>query len=386
MIREERRLAVYVHWPFCAAKCPYCDFNSHVRPSVDAERWVVALIREIARVARAVPGRTVGSVFFGGGTPSLMPPAGVARLLEAIAAWWPLAADCEVTLEANPNSVEAARFADLRAAGVTRVSIGVQSFDDAALRFLGRAHDAAEAAAAVALAARVFPRYSFDLIYALPGQSLAGWRRALATALERAGEHLSLYQLTIEPGTAFHRARARGDLEPLDDDRAAALFEVTQEVLGAAGMPAYEISNHAAPGGACRHNLAYWRGDDYLGIGPGAHGRLTRDGRVLATEQLRSPERWLAAVEAGRGGDAARTPLDPETRAHEVLMMGLRLAEGIDRRRFAARTGCPLDTIVPAERLAPLVAEELLEDDGATLRATARGRTVLDSVLAALLA
>ncbi|MBL8665802.1 MAG: coproporphyrinogen III oxidase, partial [Candidatus Odyssella sp.] len=267
--------ALYVHWPFCLSKCPYCDFNSHVRERVEEARWQRAYLAELERAAAETPGRVVTSVFFGGGTPSLMPPETAAAILARIRALWPVAPDAEITLEANPGAAEAARFRAFRAAGVNRLSIGVQALDDAALKFLGRRHVAAEALAAVERAAGIFPRYSFDLIYARPGQSVAAWREELARALRFAGDHLSVYQLTIEPGTAFHTAHARGDFALPDEDTAADLYEATRDLLGAAGLAAYEISNHARPGGESRHNLAYWRYADYAGIGPGAHGRLT---------------------------------------------------------------------------------------------------------------
>src|SRR5579863_145353 len=271
----ESELALYIHWPFCTSKCPYCDFNSHVRERIDEARWRNALLRELDRAAETLAGRRVASVFFGGGTPSLMAPQTAAALIERIATHWGLDDRTEITLEANPTSVEASRFAELRAAGVNRVSLGVQALDDGALKFLGRGHNAGEARGAVALAARLFPRFSFDLIYARPGQTLAAWRDELSAALAMAGNHLSLYQLTIEAGTAFATAYARGDFRLPDEETQAALYEVTQEALAAAGLPAYEISNHARPGEECRHNLVYWRYQDYLGIGPGAHGRLT---------------------------------------------------------------------------------------------------------------
>ena len=288
-------LALYVHWPFCLAKCPYCDFNSHVRAEIDEARWRAALLREIDATAEETSGRVLTSVFFGGGTPSLMAPATVAAILERAGSHWPAADGLEVTIEANPGAAETGRLADFRAAGVNRVSIGVQSFDDDALRFLGRVHDADAARAAIERAAALFPRYSFDLIYARPGQSVAAWTAELAGALSLAGEHLSLYQLTIEPGTAFHARARRGEALAAKEEPAAALFEATQEMLDAAGLPAYEISNHARPGGECRHNLTYWRYGDYAGVGPGAHGRLTVDGARIATQRIRAPEAWLAA-------------------------------------------------------------------------------------------
>ena len=377
---------VYVHWPFCLQKCPYCDFNSHVRETVDEARWRAALLAEIDHAAREAPGRTVTSVFFGGGTPSLMGPATVAALIERVAERWTLDREAEITLEANPTSVEAGRFAGYRAAGVNRVSLGVQSLDDDALRFLGRGHDAAEARAAVATAHAHFDRVSFDLIYARPRQTTAAWRAELAEALDLAGEHLSLYQLTIEPGTRFHNLAQRGLLAVPDEDDAAALYDTTQAAMDAAGLPAYEISNHARPGAESRHNLTYWRSGDYVGIGPGAHGRVTDGAVAHAVRRIRSPERWLAAVERDGVGIEERAAIDPDTRITEVLMMGLRLAEGVPADRFAARTGRGLAEALEPARLAPLIEAGLIESDAAGLRATAAGRRVLNAVLAALLA
>lgn len=379
-------LAVYVHWPFCKSKCPYCDFNSHVRDGIDEARWRAALLAELDHYAAETAGRRVTSIFFGGGTPSLMEPATAAAVLDRIAARWPVADDLEATLEANPTSAEAQRFRDFRAAGINRVSLGVQALDDAALRFLGRGHDAAEARAAVALARRHFPRYSFDLIYARPGQDRARWAAELDAAIALAGDHLSVYQLTIEPGTAFFNAHRRGDFTLPDEDLAGALYETTQERLEAAGLPAYEVSNHARPGGECRHNLTYWRYGDYVGVGPGAHGRLTIAGAKLATRQRRAPETWLAAVEANGHGTEERLAIALAERIEETLMMGLRLAEGVSRGRFAANAGVPLEAALDAARLAALVAGGFLVVDAAGLRATAAGRQRLNAVLAALLA
>jgi putative oxygen-independent coproporphyrinogen III oxidase len=379
-------LALYIHWPFCKSKCPYCDFNSHVRDGIEEEHWRRALLAELDDAAAAAPGRRVTSIFFGGGTPSLMAPATVAALLDRAALRWRLAEDVEITLEANPTSVEADRFADLRAAGVNRVSLGVQALEDRALRFLGRGHDAAEAVTAIGLASRHFPRYSFDLIYARPGQGVSDWVEELGRALTLAGDHLSAYQLTIEPGTAFATAFARGDWRLPEEDDACALFEATQEALGAAGLVAYEISNHARPGGACRHNLTYWRYGDYAGIGPGAHGRLTADGVKYATRRLRAPETWLAAVERQGHGMEERTALSPAERRDEMLMMGLRLAEGIDRAAFTAETGEDVATALDATQLAELVAGGFLELDSERLRATPAGRQRLNAVLPRLLA
>jgi oxygen-independent coproporphyrinogen-3 oxidase len=376
--------ALYIHWPFCKSKCPYCDFNSHVRDSVEQPRWRGALLAELDAAAAETAGRRVTSIFFGGGTPSLMEPATVAALLDRAASRWAMAGDVEVTLEANPTSVEAARFAALRQAGVNRLSLGVQALDDRALRFLGRGHDAAEALAAIELARRHFQRYSFDLIYARPEQTLAQWQAELARAVDLAGDHLSVYQLTIEAGTAFAAAHARGDWALPEEDLAGDLFEATQAVLAAAGLAAYEISNHARAGGESRHNLTYWRYGDYVGIGPGAHGRVTLGGDKFATRRLRAPETWLAAVERQGHGLQERVALAAAERREEMLMMGLRLAEGIERARFRAETGAELEAALDGERLADLVAGGFLETDERGLRATATGRQRLNAVLAAL--
>jgi oxygen-independent coproporphyrinogen-3 oxidase len=367
---------VYVHWPFCAAKCPYCDFNSHVRDRIDQDRWRRALVAGVRAAAAEVPGRAVDSMFFGGGTPSLMPPETVAAVIEAARAGWALAPGAEITLEANPTSVEAGRFLGYRAAGVNRLSMGVQALNDADLRALGRRHDVAEALRAFETARAIFPRVSFDLIYARQGQEPAAWRAELGRALAMAVDHLSLYQLTIEPGTRFGELAARGRLRGLPDaGRAADLYMVTQELCDRAGLAAYEVSNHARPGGESRHNLVYWRYGDYAGIGPGAHGRLT-NGRRWATEAVRSPERWLDAVERD-GGAAVRTEVTAAEQAVEMLMMGLRLSEGVSMRRFAALAGVPLDDGAVGE-LADL---GLVAVTGDRLRAARSGRLVLDAVL-----
>ncbi|MYZ47414.1 radical SAM family heme chaperone HemW [Propylenella binzhouense] len=373
---------VYLHWPFCAAKCPYCDFNSHVRQAPpDQARFAAAFAREIGNAAALTPGRTVTSVFLGGGTPSLMAPATVAALLDAVAAAWPVAPDAEITLEANPSSVEAERFRGYRAAGVNRVSLGVQSLHDDALRALGRLHDAAEARRAIALARATFPRLSFDLIYARPGQSLAEWEGELEAAIGLAADHLSLYQLTIEPGTAYHRLHAAGRLNVPDADHAADLYELTQEVTARRGLAAYEISNHAAPGAESRHNLTYWRYRDYVGIGPGAHGRFTLDGSKRASDAERLPERWLELVETTGTGTAVSEPLTADEAADEMLLMGLRLREGIDLGRHAGLAGRGLD----AGRIAGLADLGLVETTAeGRLRATAAGALVLNRLVAEL--
>jgi putative oxygen-independent coproporphyrinogen III oxidase len=378
-------LAIYIHWPFCRLKCPYCDFNSHVRDGIDGTRWTRALLADLDHQAALVPGRVVGSVFFGGGTPSLMPPETVAALLDRVQRHWVVRTDAEITLEANPNSAEAARFRAFAAAGVNRLSLGVQALDPAALRFLGRAHDCAEAIAAIEHAHNNFARFSFDLIYARPGQSVTAWRRELGEALGLAGDHLSLYQLTIEPGTVFAALARRGDLVPPDEDTAAALFETTQDRLAAAGLPAYEISNHARPGAECRHNLVYWRYQDYVGIGPGAHGRLTRAGVKYATRQRRAPEAWLAAVETTGTGLEEVATINRDTAIEEMLMMGLRLSEGVARPRLEQAAGQSVETLF-AGTLPPLIDEGgFLTLDRDRLAATPAGRQRLNAVLAALL-
>ncbi|HYY83844.1 MAG TPA: radical SAM family heme chaperone HemW [Beijerinckiaceae bacterium] len=375
---------VYVHWPFCASKCPYCDFNSHVRREApDEERFVAAFRREIAHAAALAPGRTVGSVFFGGGTPSLMRPETVGAILDAIGAAWPVELGAEVTLEANPTSVEAGRFRGYRAAGVNRVSLGVQALNDPDLRRLGRMHTAEEALAAVKIAAGIFERYSFDLIYARPDQAPAAWGAELREAIGHAAEHLSLYQLTIEPGTWFERLRAAGHLAVPSPDEGRALWDVTQETCEAAGLPAYEISNHARPGAESRHNLVYWRYGEYAGVGPGAHGRLVTPRGRLATATEKQPEAWLALVEEAGHGTVTEELLSSEAEGDEFLVMGLRLKEGIDPRRYTAFTGRALDE----RRIRDLEGDGLIARlSGERLLVTREGFPVLDAVVADLAA
>ena len=391
---REAGFGLYLHWPFCRAKCPYCDFNSHVRDAIDQARWRRALLAELDHYASETTGQSGGptltSIFFGGGTPSLMAPETVAALIDRARRAWRCAEDLEITLEANPTSVEAGRFAALAAAGVNRVSLGVQALDDAALAFLGRQHDAAEARAALAVARHNFARWSFDLIYARPGQTRAAWCAELDRALAEGAAHLSLYQLTIEPGTAFHGAWRRGELVPPPERAAAALYDLTQDRLAAAGLAAYEVSNHARAGQECRHNLTYWRYGDYVGVGPGAHGRLTRRGAdgtaiKLATRQHRAPEAWLAAVERDGHATRAREPLTPEARLTELVMMGLRLDEGVSRAAFRREAGTEPEHVLDGGRLQPLIAGGFLVLDDAGLRATAAGRRRLDGLLARLL-
>ncbi|MBU0725579.1 MAG: radical SAM family heme chaperone HemW [Alphaproteobacteria bacterium] len=378
-------LAVYVHWPFCLSKCPYCDFNSHVSAGIDHARWRAALLREIDHYADRTPGRIVTSIFFGGGTPSLMEPATTAAVIEHIGRRWSLDDGVEITLEANPTSVESARLAGFRDAGVNRVSLGVQALNDADLKFLGREHSAADALAAVELAGRLFKRFSFDLIYARPGQNVYEWMGEMRRALSYAAGHLSVYQLTIEEGTPFYARHARGEFQIPDEDTAAALYEATQDVLGDAGLPAYEISNHARPGEESRHNLAYWRYGDYVGIGPGAHGRLTLNGEKLATRQHRAPAIWLDRVERDGHATQAALPVIAEERLTEMLMMGLRTVEGVPTERFLRETGQPLESALDSARLTRLVEGGFLIADASGLRATAEGRQRLNAVLPALL-
>ncbi len=385
-IAGERDLALYVHWPFCLAKCPYCDFNSHVRERIDQDRWRRALLGELARYGGEIGPRRLTSLFFGGGTPSLMDGESVAAVIEAASAAFRPAEAVEITLEANPTSVEAGRFAAYREAGVNRLSLGVQSLDPEALAFLGRQHSVEEALNALALARATFPRVSFDLIYALPGQSPAAWGAELRRALAFGSEHLSLYQLTLEEGTRFHAAARRGELSLPGEADQAALFQLTQEETAAAGLPAYEISNHARPGCQSRHNLTYWLYGDYLGIGPGAHSRLTLDGRRWAQRQHRAPEVWLERVEGAGHGQQARERLSRDRQLEEMTMMGLRLSDGIPRLQFEARLGAAVESLLPAERLRSLREEGLLDLDAQGIRATAEGRARLNPLLGYLLA
>jgi oxygen-independent coproporphyrinogen-3 oxidase len=371
-------LAVYVHWPFCVSKCPYCDFNSHVRESIDEAAWRDALIADLRHEARLTHGARVGSIFFGGGTPSLMSPATAGAVIDEVARLWPVDARVEITLEANPTSVEAARFAGFAAAGVNRVSLGLQALDDDALKFLGRPHDLATGLKALDTAQASFGRVSFDLIYTRPGQSLAEWQAELTRALAFGTEHLSLYQLTIEAGTRFATLHARGELPMPHEDLSADLFALTQDMTEAAGLPAYETSNHARPGAESRHNLAYWTHADYVGVGPGAHGR--RHG--TATVRHRKPENWLTAVADVGHGLSEETSLDPVSRAEEALMMGLRLRTGIDAEAFEARTGTALNDALDLRRTAELETLGFVERDAQGLRITAAGRPLLDSILA----
>ena len=369
---------LYLHWPFCASKCPYCDFNSHVSSGIDEDRWRKAYLSEIERIGAEVPDRVLNTVFFGGGTPSLMSPDLVAAILEAIRATWPAANDLEVTLEANPGSVEAGRFRGFAEAGVNRVSMGVQALNDADLRRLGRLHSVSEARSAFDIARSVFDRVSFDLIYARQDQTLAEWEAELREAAAMAADHLSLYQLTIEDGTAFGARHAAGGLKGLpDEDLSADMYLKTQDIMSGIGLPAYEVSNHARPGSESRHNLIYWRCGDYAGIGPGAHGRLTLGGARLATSTPLLPDAWLSRIEESGNGELAREAVPRDEQANEYLMMALRLTEGLDVDRYAQLAGHVLQesSVVRLEDLG-LVARE-----GERLRATEAGRPVLNAII-----
>jgi len=370
-------LALYVHWPFCVTKCPYCDFNSHVREKVDEAAWTKALLADLAYEAELLPHHRLASIFFGGGTPSLMPPATVAAIIEAATSHWPSDPDLEITLEANPSSVEAARFAGFAAAGINRLSLGLQALNDPDLKLLGRPHDLAQGLAALEVAQDNFGRVSFDLIYDRPGMTEAAWEAELGRALGFGTSHLSLYQLTIEPGTRFAVLHAKGQIELPDAETSANLFSLTRSMTAAAGLPAYETSNYAAKGQESRHNIAYWTYSDYAGIGPGAHGRRLG----LASERLKKPELWLAQVERLGQGMAADTALTPAERATEALVMGLRLGEGIDRNWFFQQTGSRLDEVLRAERVQALVAAGLLDDSGDSLKLTLAGQPLVDAVL-----
>ena len=376
---------VYVHWPFCLAKCPYCDFNSHVRERVDQQRWARALVHEIDSFAADLPGRTVTSIFFGGGTPSLMAPETLNAVLQAIGRNWAVADGVEVTAEANPTSAEASKFAAFADAGVNRLSLGVQALDSDALSYLGREHSLDEALDALAMARENFGRVSFDLIYARPEQSLDAWEAELRRAIDLGGDHLSLYQLTLEPGTAFYTAWRQGELVPLNDDEAADFFALTQQICQDKGLPAYEISNHARPGQESRHNLTYWHYGEYLGIGPGAHGRIRLDGAPHAVQQRRKPETWLSLVESSGRGTEQSLPLAPVEQAREFLLMGLRTRQGVALDRLERLVGLKRQRIVDLEAAERLTAAGLIEMAGDCLAVSSRGLPVLNSVIADLL-
>jgi len=383
-VTDPEPLALYVHWPFCLAKCPYCDFNSHVRDRIPQARFAAALRRELAFEAARLGRRPLASIFFGGGTPSLMDPDTVAALIADSLGYFDAPPSIEITIEANPTSVELQKLESFRRAGINRLSLGVQALDDTALRFLGRQHSAAQAIAALESARATFPRLSFDLIYARPGQTLPAWRAELRQALALAADHLSLYQLTIEPGTAFEALHRNGTLTLPGEDLATALYDATTEAAAEAGLLAYEISNYAAPGAESRHNLAYWRYNDYAGIGPGAHGRISLGGELLATRRHRAPEPWAERVERDGHGTTAEEPVTPAERAREALLMGLRLTEGIDLHRFEARTGIPIREAVDEHILAASQDARYLLLNESRLIATAEGRRRLDALLARL--
>lgn len=385
MADHNKDIALYVHWPFCLSLCPYCDFNSHVRENVDHGAWRDALLGELEHYAALTPDRRLTSIFFGGGTPSLMAPETAGAIIGRARALFTADPGLEITLEANPTSAETGILSGFARAGVNRLSLGIQALDDAALAALGRTHSADEARAAITMARDLFDRFSFDLIYARPGQTVEAWETELEGAIALSRGHLSAYQLTIEPGTPFFLAQARGALELPPEDDGAAMFEITQHVLERAGLPAYEISNHAAPGAESRHNLTYWRHRDYLGIGPGAHGRITLDGVVQETRQHRAPEIWLARVLENGHATRTRAPLDQATLIEEVTMMGLRLVEGIDRAAFARRTGVSIEAAFPAETRGQLEEAGFLECGTTHITATAAGRQRLNAVIAALL-
>ena len=376
---------VYIHWPFCVTKCPYCDFNSHVRNSVDNEPWLIALCTELDYMAQYVSTQTVDSIFFGGGTPSLMDPRTTEAIIDRISSLWQVSKDLEITLEANPSSVEADRLRDFRISGVNRVSLGVQSFHDDALKFLGRPHCAAEALKAIEIARETFPRMSFDLIYALPEQTCDDWHADLDRAADFAVDHLSTYQLTIEKNTGFYGMWKRGRLVMSDENIQADLYEITQMVLSAHALPAYEVSNHARAGAECRHNLVYWRGGEWLGIGPGAHGRLNTSNGRLATQQLRKPEQWLNAVTTDRHGTEHSEIILPQAHAEELLMMGLRLSEGVQIDDISAKTQMTIDKIIRENVIADLIDDGLLWRKPGRIGTTISGWLVLNAVTGALL-
>ncbi len=374
-------LGLYIHWPFCVSKCPYCDFNSHGFEALDQEVWLAAYISELKRYQGVTEGREISTIFFGGGTPSLMAPKTVAGVLAKVAELWPLSATLEVTLEANPTTAEAKRFRGFADAGVNRLSIGVQSFEGHSLQYLGRAHGVKEAEKTIELAANIFPRFSFDLIYGLPDQSLKNWQTELSHALSFKPDHLSAYQLTIEPGTVFYKQ----GVAAVEGDLGADFYEQTNETLNAAGLPAYEVSNHAKPGFECRHNLIYWRGQDYIGLGPGAHGRITTPQGIVATQEILNPSSWLDRVQQGQSPSLVNKVLPPKDRQVELLLMGLRLREGIDLNRFEKQSGQKFLSFVSNESLKELVELELLAVDEKSLKATPEGMLVLNQLIEKLL-
>lgn len=378
-------LSLYIHWPFCLSKCPYCDFNSHVRAHIDHQAWLDAYLKELRFYADSLPHQTIKSIFFGGGTPSLMDPKIVEAILNEVAVLWHVPNDLEITLEANPQTVEIGKFKDFQTAGINRVSLGIQSLDDAELKFLGRLHDAGQAKKAIAVAQKVFERYSLDFIYALPGQTTEKWQASLAEIVPLLRDHISAYQLTIEPGTAFHTLHQRGEWSLPDEETAAQLYEMTRDVLERQGLHAYEISNYARVGGESQHNLTYWRYQDYLGIGPGAHGRLTREGEKYATRNHKAPEIWLEKIDQSGCGVTHTEVLSHLERAKELLMMGLRLEEGVKLEKLQQECGQSIDQLCDSGVLASLKQEGLIEIDSHTLKATQQGRQRLNALLAYIL-
>ncbi len=383
MLKES--LAIYIHWPFCLSKCPYCDFNSHVREKIEQDRWKNALIRELEYMHSHMQDFTVTSIFFGGGTPSLMPPDTTHALIERARELWQFSDNIEITLEANPTSVEAEKLAHFKAAGINRVSLGVQSLRDSELKFLGRGHSAKEAIAAIEILRKNFDRYSFDLIYARPNQTLNDWDAELSEALALSGGHLSLYQLTIEENTAFHHAYAKGGFTLPDEELSEALYRLTEERMLASGLTLYEISNYALEGQESRHNLSYWRGDSYIGVGAGAHGRIKVNGKRIATQTLKSPERWLENVEKNGQAVEVWQEISRETEIEERVMMGLRLRDGINYQEFKMRTGYDLEQNINLAKRDLFIEKGLLEDDKANLKTTLSGRLLLNKLTAELL-
>lgn len=380
----DEKLGLYIHWPFCVSKCPYCDFNSHVRDPIDEEQWEKAYVRELDFLGSQTRGRKLVSVFLGGGTPSLMAPQTVGAILDRLSNYWTLDPSLEITLEANPNSAEQEKFRAFKSAGINRLSLGVQSLYDSSLKRLGRAHGRHEALRALSMARQTFERFSFDLIYARPQQSLREWREELQEALTYAGSHLSLYQLTLEKGTAFYTQAQAGRLQLPEEQLAGDFYEITQEIMEKAEMPAYEISNHARSGEESRHNLIYWRSQDYGALGPGAHGRVFEEGKRWSTKNFRTPERWLRSVQETGNGLEERVEVSRDEQMIEFLMMGLRLREGISLARFETLARQPFERIFPPEKLLPLITEKFLVKESDCLKATRRGQMCLNAVLSHL--
>ena len=378
---NSKDISLYIHWPYCLKKCPYCDFNSHARDNINHLKWLKAYLNELRYYANETSERVISSVFLGGGTPSLMKPSIIEKILDEIQSLWHCSKDMEVTAEANPSSSETQLFKDFRGAGINRLSIGVQSLNNQSLMFLGRLHNADDARKAIKAATKIFPRISFDLIYALPGQTPIAWKKELASAIKIAGEHLSLYQLTIEPGTEFHKKR----IKVANEDIGAELYELTQEIMDAAGLPAYEISNHAKKGQESRHNLIYWQGGDYLGIGPGAHGRITNKYKTEMMHNYREPEMWLNLAITKKYGNQKRATLSKEERRDELVLMGLRLTEGISLVHFNSLTNQHLTKIIDKNRINTLADQGYLTLNGTVLKSTFKGRQRLNAVLKYLL-